>query len=375
MAEQIVDTRIADTLTDEYRWDAVKARHAGAIGRFLNAVKTTGVYCRPGCSSRPPKRVNVEFFNSAAEAQRAGYRPCKRCQPNGPSNSDKQSKIVERACRTIERTDDPVTLAELASKAAMSPGHFQRMFKGIVGLTPRQYATTHRTRRFRVGLTAEDSVTEAIYSAGYGSSSRAYEGVSRRLGMSPSEFRNGAPRQAIRYAVAKCFLGFVLVASTDKGICAIELGDDPETLTSQLRDRFPKAEVRLADQGFAFTVDAVVALLENPARGLNLPLDIQGTAFQQRVWTALQKVPPGQTISYAEIAKRIGRPTGARAVAAACASNRLAVAVPCHRVVRADGDVSGYRWGVNRKHELLRREGGAIAAEERRRSFKTKRGR
>jgi AraC family transcriptional regulator of adaptative response/methylated-DNA-[protein]-cysteine methyltransferase len=264
-------------------------------------------------------------------------------------------------------------LAELAAKAAMSPGHFQRVFKGIVGLTPRQYAATHRTQRFRAGLRAGDSVTEAIYSAGYGSSSRAYEGVARRLGMSPAKFRNGAPGQAIRYAIAKCYLGFVLVAATGKGICAIEFGDDRDALSAQLRDRFPKAEVRLADKDFASTVDAVVALLENPARGLNLPLDIQGTAFQQRVWSALQDIAPGQTAPYAEIAERIGSPAAARAVAAACASNRLAVAVPCHRVVRADGDVSGYRWGVDRKRELLRREGVAVAEEERRRSSKMKR--
>jgi len=363
--------QMTDTTTDEYRWNAVRARAAG-VGQFFYAVKTTGVYCRPGCSSRPPKRTNVEFFDSAAEAQRAGYRPCKRCRPDGVANGDKTTQLVERACRMIERADDPVPLAELAAKAAMSAGHFQRLFKGIVGLTPRQYAATHRTQRFRAGLRAGDSVTAAIYSAGYGSSSRAYEGVAHRLGMSPAKFRNGAPGLAIRYAIAKCYLGFVLVAATGKGICAIEFGDDRDALAAQLRDRFPRAEVRLADKDFASTVDAVVALLENPARGLNLPLDIQGTAFQQRVWSALQDIAPGQTVPYAEIAERIGSPTAARAVAAACASNRLAVAVPCHRVVRADGDVSGYRWGVDRKRELLRREGVALAKEERRRSSKTK---
>ena len=369
MAEQMTNTP-----TDQCRWDAVKARDAGAAERFFYAVKTTGVYCRPGCSSRPPKRINVEFFDSAAEAQRAGYRPCKRCRPEGPSNADKTTQLVERACRMIERADGPATLAELAAKAAISAGHFQRLFKGIVGLTPRQYAATHRTQRFRAGLRAGDSVTAAIYSAGYGSSSRAYEGVTCRLGMSPSEFRNGAPQQAIRYAAAKCSLGFVLVASTDKGICAIELGDDRDALAAQLRDKFPKAEVRLAGKDFASTVDAVVAMLGNPSRGLNLPLDIQGTAFQQRVWTALQDIAPGQTVPYAEIAERIGSPTAARAVAAACASNCLAVAVPCHRVVRADGNVSGYRWGVDRKRELLRREGVMLAEGERRRSSEKKRG-
>ena len=363
-----------DTTTDQYRWDAVKARDAGAATRFLYAVKTTGVYCRPGCSSRPPKRINVEFFDSAAEAQRAGYRPCKRCRPHGVANADKTTRLVERACRMIERADDPVTLAELAAKAAMSAGHFQRLFKGIVGLTPRQYAATHRTQRFRTGLRTGDSVTEAIYSAGYGSSSRAYEGVAHRLGMSPAKFKNGAPGLAIRYAIAKCYLGFVLVAATGKGICAIEFGDDRDALAAQLRDRFSKADVRLAGKDFASTVDAVIALLENPARGLNLPLDIQGTAFQQRVWSALQDIAPGQTVPYAEIAERIGSPTAARAVAAACASNRLAVAVPCHRVVRTNGVVSGYRWGVDRKRELLRREGAALAKEERRRSSKKKRG-
>jgi AraC family transcriptional regulator, regulatory protein of adaptative response / methylated-DNA-[protein]-cysteine methyltransferase len=368
MAEQMAHTK-----TDEHRWDALKARDANAAGRFLYAVKTTGVYCRPGCSSRLPKRINVEFFDSASAAQRAGYRPCKRCHPEGPSNGEITTQLVERACRMIERADDAVTLAELAANAAMSAGHFQRVFKGIVGLTPRRYAATHRTQRFRAGLRAEDSVTKAIYSAGYGSSSRAYEGVARRLGMSPANFRNGAPGQTIRYAITKCYLGFVLVAATGKGICAIEFGNDRNTLAAQLRGKFPKAEVRLADKGFASTVDAVVALLENPARGLNLPLDIQGTAFQQRVWTALQKVPPGETVSYTEVAERIGSPRAARAVAAACASNRLAVAVPCHRVVRATGAISRYRWGVDRKQELLRREGVTRADKERRRSSKTKR--
>ncbi len=344
------------TSLEDRRWQIVLRRNARAGSNFLYAVRTTGVYCRPGCSSRPPKRANVEFFNSPEEARRAGYRPCKRCGLQGPSNRERKVLLVEQTCRRIEQARSQVTLAELAAGAAMSPGHFQRLFKGIVGLTPKQYAASHRTRRFRAGLETEESVTDAIYGAGYGSSSRAYEGGARRLGMSPSDFKSGAPGVAIRYAVSQCFLGSVLVAATNKGICAIEFGADPEASYAQLRRQFPKAEIHAAGENFASTVGAVIAMLENPAESQDLPLDIQGTAFQQRVWSALRDVAAGQTASYAEIARRIGHPKAARAVAAACAANRLAVVVPCHRVVGADGVLGGYRWGVERKRELLRRE-------------------
>jgi AraC family transcriptional regulator of adaptative response/methylated-DNA-[protein]-cysteine methyltransferase len=347
---------------EDPRWQIVLRRDAGADGAFFYAVKTTGVYCRPGCSSRLPKRANVEFFNSPEEAQRAGYRPCRKCKPELALGHERNLRLVEQACRRIEQAEEKLALSKLAATAAMSPGHFQRLFKRIVGVTPKQYAAGQRTRKFRATLENGDSVTGAIYSAGYGSSSRAYEGVSERLGMSPSQFKNGGRGQVIGYAIADCYLGSLLVASTAKGICTIEFGDDRELLAAQLRKRFPKAEIRVAEGDFASTIRAVVACIEDPAVSRSLPLDIQGTAFQQRVWTALREIAPGQTASYAEIARSLGRPKGARAVAAACAANTLAVAVPCHRVVGTNGDLRGYRWGVERKRQLLRRESAASAS-------------
>ncbi len=350
-------TAIDRNATDaDQRWQIVLRRNPAPDENFFYAVKTTGVYCRPGCSARPPKRSNVEFFDSPEEARRAGYRPCKKCSPEGPPNRQRRAFLIEQTCRKIEQAGGTVTLAELARASAMSPGHLQRLFKEVVGLTPKQYAVSQRTRRFRASLETEDSVTGAIYGAGYGSSSRAYEGVSSRLGMSPSKFQSGGQGLAIRYAVASCFLGSVLVAMTERGVCAIEFGDDAGMLAGDLRRRFPKAEIHEAGGDLKAAVAAVIRMLESPGQSLELPLDIQGTAFQQRVWNALRDIPPGKTAAYAEVAKRIGDPNASRAVAAACAANPLAVAVPCHRVVAARGGLGGYRWGVERKRELLRRE-------------------
>jgi AraC family transcriptional regulator of adaptative response/methylated-DNA-[protein]-cysteine methyltransferase len=343
-----------DFATDDRRWTAVLERDASADGAFLYGVRTTGVVCRPGCASRTPKRGNVAFFDTLEEAQRAGFRPCRRCTPGEPSPQERFAAHVVRACRRLEEEEPEPTLEALAAEAGLSRAHFQRAFKRAVGLTPKQYARTKRAERFRAHLGRAGSVTEAIYDAGFGSSSRAYEGAA--LGMTPSAYRNGAAGLSIRYGVAPCSLGWLIVAASERGVCAIEFGDDPNELPARLRDRFPAAVLAEGGPEFARVVARVVAFVEAPSDDLGMPLDVRGTVFQKRVWDALRQVPPGTTVGYAELAVRIGRPEAARAVAGACAANALAVAIPCHRVVRADGGLSGYRWGVERKRALLDRE-------------------
>lgn len=338
------------------RWNAVVQRDRSAADDFLYGVRTTGVFCRPGCASRLPRRENVEFFDNCADAERAGYRPCKRCRPDDTSPDVRMAQTVIRACRRIEAAEKAPTLAELAAEAGLSPWHFQRVFRARIGLTPKQYARSHQLGRLRDNLRTERSVTEATYASGFGSSSRAHEGARERLAMTPSSYRKGAAGMTIRYGVTACDLGRVGVAVTDRGICAIELGDDTEAVAGRLRASFPKARLEEAGAEFADLLDRVVTLIEAPASGIELPLDIRGTAFQERVWEALRRIPPGSTASYAEIARRIGHPHAIRAVAGACAANRLAVAVPCHRAVRSDGGLGGYRWGMARKHDLLGRE-------------------
>jgi AraC family transcriptional regulator, regulatory protein of adaptative response / methylated-DNA-[protein]-cysteine methyltransferase len=342
--------------TNDRRWEALTKRDRRAEGAFLYGVATTGVYCRPTCASRLPNRENVRFFDSHAEAERAGYRACKRCRPNLSSGGDRHADAIRRACALMEQADPPATLDDLAAAAGLSPFHFHRVFKKIVGVTPKQYAGAARMRRLQGGLEQGESVTRAIYDAGFGSSSRVYERAAERLGMTPSRYRNGAAGLRIRFAVAPVSLGWMLVAATERGICAIELGDTPEALVERLHVRFPRAERCDDDSAFAAWVRQATAFLEAPRRGLDLPLDIQGTAFQQRVWKALQEIRPGRTESYADVARRIECPSAARAVAQACASNPVAVAIPCHRVVRSDGDLGGYRWGTERKRALLERE-------------------
>jgi len=328
----------------------------GGAGACFYAVKTTGIYCRPGCPSRRPKPENVELFERREAAERAGYRPCKRCRPDATPPREEQARVIARACRSIESAETPPPLAELAAGAGLSPYHFHRLFKTTVGLTPKRYAAAHRMSRFREGLSKGGTVTDALYEAGFGSSSRAYDGVSRRLGMTPSTYREGGTDLDIHFAVTRCSLGRLLVAATQRGLCAIELGDTPEALHDQLRIRFPRARLRRASRGFTVWVKEVAALIEAPERGLSLPLDIRGTSFQQRVWEALREIPPGTTLSYGQLAERLGKPRAVRAVARACASNKLAVAIPCHRVVRRGGDLGGYHWGVQRKQLLLARE-------------------
>jgi AraC family transcriptional regulator, regulatory protein of adaptative response / methylated-DNA-[protein]-cysteine methyltransferase len=345
--------------SEEARWDAVKRRDRAADGAFYYAVATTGVYCRPSCASRQARRENMSFYATTAAAERAGFRPCKRCRPNGPTLVERQAAAVAKACRLIEEAEELPSLDALAKEAGMSRFHFHRVFKAATGVTPKAYADAHRAQRVRDELATSGTVTEAIYGAGFNSSGRFYAASTDLLGMTPTAFRAGGPGAEIRFAVGQCSLGSILVAATAKGVCAIMFGDDPDVLARELQDRFPKARLIGGDAAFEQLVAKVVGFVEAPGVGLDLPLDIRGTAFQQRVWQALREIPAGSTASYAEIAGRIGRPKAVRAVAQACASNALAVAIPCHRVVRTDGALSGYRWGVERKRALLDREAAA----------------
>jgi AraC family transcriptional regulator of adaptative response/methylated-DNA-[protein]-cysteine methyltransferase len=336
----------------------VLARDRASDGTFFYAVKTTGVYCRPSCGSRTPKPENVCFFDTAAAAELAGFRACKRCRPDQAPPADRHAALIARLCRDIERNGAAPGLDELARRAGLSKFHLHRLFKSTTGLTPRAYATACRARKLRDELGRSASVTDAIYETGYGSSGRFYEQSNQLLGMTPSRFRSGGIDMTIRFAVGECSLGSILVAATDHGVCAILMGDDPDALARDLQDRFPRAELIGGDAAFERLVAQVIGFVERPALGLNLPLDIRGTAFQQRVWQALRELPPGVTASYSDIARQIGAPRAVRAVAQACAANALAVAIPCHRVVRNDGGLSGYRWGVKRKKALLDREAG-----------------
>ena len=343
--------------TPEQRWAAVQARDAAADGHFVYAVKTTGVYCRPSASARLPRRENVEFFADEAAAQAAGYRASKRAAGDQTSLAAQRAALVAQACRLIETAPLPPSLDALATAAGMSSFHFHRVFKAATGLTPKAYVNAHRATRLRDELNAADgTITTAIYEAGFGSNSRFYETSTALLGMRPRQYREGGLHAQIRFAVGQCSLGAILVAQSQRGICAILIDDDPDMLVRHLQDQFPKAQLIGCDRDFEQLVAQVVGFIEAPALGLQLPLDVRGTAFQERVWQALRDIPPGMTVSYAELAERIGAPTAARAVARACAANCIAVAIPCHRVVRRDGDISGYRWGVERKRELLRRE-------------------
>lgn len=349
--------RTLDLSSDDARWEALLRRDPEADGAFYYSVKTTGVYCRPSCASRRPLRRNVRFHDTLADAQAAGFRPCKRCHPDELPLNKRHSMVVAAACRAIEAAQTPPSLADLARLANMSPFHFHRVFKSFTGVTPKAYSEAHRARRVQGELRRAERVTDAIYDAGFSSNGRFYETVPSRLGMTPSDFRAGGQGTEMRFAVGECWLGSVLVAATPKGVCAILLGDDPEALVRDLQDRFANARIIGADRAFEGWVAKVVGLIEAPDKGLDLPLDIHGTAFQQRVWQALRDIPPGTTASYSDIARRLGQPTASRAVAGACAANPLAVAIPCHRVVRVDGGLSGYRWGIERKRALIDREG------------------
>ena len=338
------------------RYDAIRRRDHTSDGTFFYGVRTTGVYCRPSCAARLARRENVSFHPTYADAERAGFRPCKRCRPDEPNQGERYAALVRRACRTIEAAETTPALAGLAAAAGLSPYHFHRVFKDVTGVTPKAYAVAQRAVRLQNGLQEAGSVTEAIFDAGFNASSRFYEGAAGRLGMAPRVYRAGGIGETIRFAVGQCSLGAVLIAATERGVCAIAFADDPAALLRDLQDRFPKAELVGGDPAFEATVAQVVGAIEAPGVALDLPLDIRGTVFQQRVWQALRAIPTGQTASYAAIAASVGSPGAVRAVAGACAANTLAVAIPCHRVIRSDGALSGYRWGVERKAALLRRE-------------------
>lgn len=345
-------TQTQPTVLDD-RWKTLVERGSQAAGEFFYAVSTTGVFCRPGCASRLPKREHVRFFNSMLEARQAGFRPCKRCRPDLAQNPAEQHAAVLQACALMDAAETRPTLAELARAVHISPFHFQRKFKQATGVTPKQYYMQKRMQRLQTKLQTAGSVTQAIYAAGFSSSAPFYQQSKRSLGMSPSAYKNGGDGSRVFYAIHETQLGWLLVAATEHGVCAIEFGDAEQQLTDSLRTRFPQAELIAGHPIYSGWVQSILAYLDRSATGLDLPLDIRGTAFQRRVWLALQAIPRGETISYGELARRIGQPTAVRAVAGACAANKIAVAIPCHRVVAAHGDLRGYRWGIERKRRLL----------------------
>ncbi len=348
--------RFSASTLDDARWAAFVARDAAFDGQFFVSVATTGIYCRPSCPARRPKREHVRFYETAAEAEAAGFRPCKRCKPNQPSLFQQHAEKIAEACRLIETAEEEPKLDALARAVDLSPYHFHRIFKSALGVTPKAYATAHRNKRVREELSRSTTVTEAIYGAGFNSNGRFYATSSEVLGMSPSQFRSGGPDAEINFAIAESSLGLVLVAASEKGVCAIFFGDDPESLARDLKKQFPRARLTGDDPAFEQLASKVIGFVEDPSIGLDLPLDIRGTAFQHRVWEALRRIPVGSTASYAEIAKAIGAPKATRAVARACGSNRIAVAIPCHRVIGSDGSLTGYRGGIERKRALLAKE-------------------
>jgi AraC family transcriptional regulator, regulatory protein of adaptative response / methylated-DNA-[protein]-cysteine methyltransferase len=359
MSKAIEMEKLATATTKDPRWSSVVARDKSMDGAFYYSVRTTGVYCRPSCAARLALPENIQFHETTAAAEKAGFRACKRCKPTGSSFTEENAAKIAKLCRLIERLEESPSLEKLAKYAGMSVFHLHRTFKAVTGLTPSGYAAAHRSNRVRTTLGKSQSVTDAIYDAGFNSNSRFYETSNEVLGMTPTNFRDGGANTAINFAIGECSLGSILVARSARGVCAVLIGDDPLLLVRNLEDQFPKADLIGDESGYEDLVAKVVGLIEKPGVGLDLPLDIRGTAFQQRVWKALQQIPVGSTASYADIAKMIGMPKAVRAVAQACGANLLAVAIPCHRVIRNDGGLSGYRWGVERKRALLDREAQA----------------
>jgi AraC family transcriptional regulator of adaptative response/methylated-DNA-[protein]-cysteine methyltransferase len=354
------NSKKSDAIVRDPRWARVLAHDKSADGEFWYSVATSGVYCRPSCPSRAANPKNVTFHATVAAARAAGFRACLRCNPDGLSVDAENAAMITKACRLIEEADATPSLAELADAVELSPHYFHRLFKKATGLTPKQYAAARRALRMREGLKSAGSVTEAIYDAGFSSSSRFYERSTSMLGMTPTSYRAGGAAESLMFAVGECSLGAILVASSTKGVAAILLGDDPDVLVRDLQDQFPNAQLIGGDAAYERLVARVVGFVEAPHHELELPLDVRGTAFQQRVWQALRDIPAGQTVSYASLAGRIGAPKAVRAVASALAANMIAVAIPCHRVIRHDGALSGYRWGAERKRTLLDREAAAV---------------
>ncbi|MFZ5807739.1 MAG: bifunctional DNA-binding transcriptional regulator/O6-methylguanine-DNA methyltransferase Ada [Chloroflexota bacterium] len=339
---------------EEQRWQAVQQREMGKLTPFVYGVKTTGVYCRPTCPSKTPRRENVRFFDTAQQAQEAGFRPCKRCRPD--DEVDGLLQIVKRACEMIAQSPAEVSLKELAKQAGFSPSYFQRLFKRTVGVTPKQYALQWQRQRLREGLQTQSSVTQAAMQAGSGGLRRLYGGERRRLGMRPRQYQQGGSGARIRYAMARCELGWVAMAATEQGVCAVEFGDSAAELEGRLREVFPQAEELSGDPQLSAWLEELIQSIEAPTVSPQIPLDIRGSAFQVRVWQAIQRIPAGETATYGEIAQQLGKPGAARAVGQACAKNPAAVVIPCHRVVGAGGGLGGYRWGRERKKKLLERE-------------------
>ncbi len=337
----------------DFQWEGVLRKDASLDGQYLFAVKTTGIYCRPSCPSRTPKRSNVSFFATNEQARSAGFRACLRCAPDGLSKREQQTQAILQACRIIDESEEKISLANLAAKVNLSAHHFHRVFKDVTGVTPLDYFKARQIAQIGQSLKSTNSVTEAIYDAGFNSSGRFYESSTAMLGMKPKAYKAGGAGEAIRVSIRTCSLGLVLIAATQRGICSIEFGDDEPVLIARLTARFPNAVLLTTDPQFDDWLEQVLSYIEAPNKALDLPLDIRGTVFQQQVWKALQEIPVGTTASYSEVAQKISKPKAVRAVATACASSTLAVAIPCHRVVRGNGELSGYRWGVERKRKLL----------------------
>ncbi|HFQ9247441.1 TPA: bifunctional DNA-binding transcriptional regulator/O6-methylguanine-DNA methyltransferase Ada [Pseudomonas aeruginosa] len=348
-----------DTAGDP-RWQCVLKRDTSTDGQFWYSVSTTQVYCRPSCPSRHARPEHVCLHDTLEAARATGYRPCRRCQPEGPSLRTRNARVVAQVCRTIERSvefdNTELSLATLAASVGKSSRYLHHLFKSLTGLTPKAYAAAHRAMKLRDVLGQSRSVTDSLYESGFSSSGRFYENTDRILGMTPGRYRHGGKDEEIHFAVGQCSLGAIMVAASRKGVVSILLGDDADALLRDLQDRFPRANLIGADQDFETLVARVVGLVEHPTKGIDLPLDVRGTAFQQRVWIMLRDIPARRTMSYAEIARRIGSQVSELDVANACATNPLAVAIPCHRVIRTDGTYWGYAWGIDRKQALLDRE-------------------
>lgn len=351
-----IATRMTAAVEERF-WQAVQTRNADYDGMFYYAVKTTGVYCRPACASRQPKRENVSFFALPEAARQAGFRACKRCKPDAVVIRDPQAELIQSVCRLIDQQiEEPPNFAALSEEIKLSQFHLQRLFKKLMGITPRQYAEARRTDTFKSRVKSGQSVTEAMFDAGYGSSSRLYEKAAAQLGMTPATYRKGGKGMKINYTIAECPLGLLLVAATDKGICSVTIGDKVGGLAEDLHAEFPQADITRDKEQLQTQVNTLLAHLVGQEPHPALPLDVQGTAFQKRVWEELRRIPYGQTASYSEVARRIGQPTATRAVARACATNPAALITPCHRVVREGGELGGYRWGIERKRQLLEKE-------------------
>ena len=343
-------------LKEKY-WQAVLKRDCRLDGVIVYAVTSTKIYCVPSCPSRKPKRNNVVIFNNHIAAEQAGFRPCKRCLPDRDSPKQKNLELVEKICREIDRRrEEQPTLSQLATWFNLSPSYLQRTFKRIVGITPKQYAEVSRLTKFKLELKQEENISKAIYQAGYNSSSSLYEKITSKLGMTPKIYQQHGKKAKIIYTIASCNLGYLLVATTDKGICAIKLGDTPVELIKILAEEFNQATIIRDDSSYKHWIETILSFIAGKKSNPNLPLDIRGTAFQQQVWQALQNIPYGETTTYTEIAKEIGKPKATRAIGNACGANPIALIIPCHRVVRSDGSLGGYRWGIERKQKLIQQE-------------------